>query len=187
METVRAHIRPFETGGRSRNHKQLPVPVSHSEESEAMIARTCILPWQTPSLSFRELSREHNLLGTDDWSFHRWCSDVKKPETYVHLINSLLFFSDEDKNWQLDQVRKKAQRSYLPLWKDSWESKQEDKAPACQAHPLILINGSQSVKGRDKKDFLFQGENTMSCAVHLKPQLSRMFIPCSHGRLQRYE
>ena len=36
----------------------------------------------------------------------------------------------------------------------------EDQAPTCKAHPLILINGSRSVKSTDDKDFPFHREKT---------------------------
>ena len=90
------------------------------EESQRRLERTGIS--RTPCLSFRELSREHHLLGADDRSFRRWCSDGQTTRN-VYLSNQTLSFSSPPKIRSDSWIRrKKKQRSNLPLWKNSWKS-----------------------------------------------------------------
>ena len=120
---------------------------------------------------FRELLRKHHLLGADDRSFRRWCSDGQETRN-VCLSDQTLSFSSptmmRTDTW-IRRKKKKHSAAICHCEKTAEEAWRRTKSPACKAHPPVLINGSRSVKGRDNKDFLFHGENTMSCIhVHEK-------------------
>ena len=156
MKTGRAH----QSLRDSRAIEKPEAVTCHSEESQR--TNLCF----TDSVPFFPWIVEGTSFASGGWSLLSKVVFRRTRDQKLMSIqsNSFYFFSEEDKNWQLDQTKKR-NTAHLSE-KTAEKSMEEDEAPACKAHPPVLINGSRSVKGRDNNYFLFHWENTMSC-IHV--------------------
>ena len=165
-------------------HHMFRYPRHSLEESQRRLARTCIS--RTPCLSFRELSSEHHLLGADDCSFRRWCSDGQTTRN-VYLSDQTLSFSSPPK-----------------IRSDSWVSRKKKTSAAICHSEKTAENAWSKTKhspakrrptGTGQRLAIGEGQRQQGLSFSLRkhdvtytrrPRLSSMFIPCSHGQLQGY-